>query len=451
MRRILIAGTNSGCGKTTITCAILAALKKRGSRVSSFKCGPDYIDPMFHREIIGVPSYNLDSFFCDDATLKYLMYEHSSDSDISVVEGVMGFYDGEERGTSSHSLSLMTNTPAVIVIDCKGMSDSVGAVMRGFLEYKRPNNIAGFIFNRLSDKLTGLAQKLCSDLGTQYLGYFPKSAITLESRHLGLVTASETDNIKEKLGKLGETAEKCIAIDSIMSIPEREFPAFTAPSFPKKDGEGPVIAVARDNAFCFIYEDNIELLKKLGCEICFFSPLSDRKMPENAAGLLLCGGYPELYAAQLSANKEMLADIRGKLHSGLPVIAECGGFMYLHDTFEDMDNREHTGVGAVRGKAFRTEKLQRFGYVTMTAENDNLICKAGEKIRAHEFHYFDSTNCGNCFVAAGTYGRTWECVHADDHFYAGFPHLYFYADMRIAERFVNACRCYMENKTDDRN
>lgn len=458
MKRVIIAGTHSGCGKTTVTCAILAALKKRGLNVSAFKCGPDYIDPMFHREVIGVPSHNLDSFFCDDDTLRYLLHEHGKNSDISVIEGVMGFYDGVQTGTSrdtafpagfegsAYSLSQLTGTPAVIVIDCRGMSGSIGAVMRGFTEFIRPNNIAGFIFSRLPEKLTGLAQDLCGNLGTRYLGFFPKTDFTIGSRHLGLVTADEITDIKQKLAKLGELAEKHIDLDGLSDLPEREAPTFRAPSFPRTGGRKPVIAVARDRAFCFLYDDNITLLEKLGCDIRYFSPLRDTHIPDGADGLILCGGYPELYAGQLSQNGTMLADIRERIENGLPTIAECGGFMYLHDTFEDMNGCEYSGAGVIHGKAFRTEKLTRFGYVTLTAEKDNLLCKAGESFRAHEFHYFDSTDCGTDMTARKPDGREWSCAHANEHLYAGFPHLYFYADIRTAERFVNACREYTEIK-----
>ena len=452
MKRVIIAGTHSGCGKTTVTCAVLAALKARGLRTAAFKCGPDYIDPMFHREVIGVPSHNLDSFFCDDDTLNYLLREHAYNSDIAVIEGVMGFYDGADGRGSAYSLSQITNTPAVIVIDCRGMSDSIGAVMRGFLEYKRQNNIAGFIFNRLPERLIPLANKLCDELGTLYLGCLPKTDITIESRHLGLVTAAEIDDIKQKLSQLGELAEQHIPLDRLMKIQTPELPRFSAPTFPEKAADVPVIAVAKDRAFCFIYDENIELLEKLGCETAYFSPLSDSKLPDNANGLYLCGGYPELYAERLSANAEMLADIRGKIEGGLPTIAECGGSMYLHDTFENMNGDEYPGVGVIRGKCFKTAKLQRFGYVTLTAERDSMLCRAGEKITAHEFHYFDSTDCGADMTARKPDGREWECVHANSALYAGFPHLYFYSDIKIAGRFVSACIEHKEkNEQDNRN
>ena len=346
---------------------------------------------------------------------------------------------------------MLTDTPAVLIIDCTGMSDSIGAVLRGFIGYRSPDSIAGVIFNKLPERLLPLAERLCGELGTRCFGYFPKSSVTIESRHLGLVTAAEIDGIRGKLRTLGELAEKCIDIDALLQLPEREIPAYKTPVFQPVSDPKPVIAVARDRAFCFIYADNVELLKKLGCEIRYFSPVTDRKLPENAAGLILCGGYPELYAAELSANTEMQADIKAKIMSGMPVIAECGGFMYLHDSFGDMEGGVFRGVRAIRGRAYLTEKLQRFGYVTLTAKKDGLLCSAGESFPAHEFHRFDSTDCGCDMTAVKADGRSWDCVHMTDSVYAGFPHLYFYADIGIARRFADKCREYMEKKNGDKS
>ncbi|WP_303837666.1 cobyrinate a,c-diamide synthase [Ruminococcus flavefaciens] len=441
MKRFIIGGTNSGCGKTTVTCAVLSALKKRGLNVSAFKCGPDYIDPMFHRKIIGVGSHNLDSFFCGRDTLLYLLGEYGKSSDIDVIEGVMGFYDGAVG--SAHSVSELTETPAVIVIDCKGMSDSIGAVMNGFLSY-RPNRISGFIFNRLPEKLIPLAEKLCAELGTEYFGCLPKSDITVESRHLGLVTADEIADIQDKLTRLGELAERYISIDKLLGINSSPLPAFKAPSIPHF-ASAPAIAVARDSAFCFIYSENMELLEKMGCRIEYFSPLKDKSVPK-ADGLILCGGYPELYADELSANSSMLESIRSCINSGMPSIAECGGFMYLHNRLTDKNGVSHTMVGAVSGEVFPTSSLQRFGYITMKAKFDNLLCKSGETIRAHEFHYWDSSDCGSGFTAEKSDGRTWDCCHVSHTLYAGFPHINFYSDISIAERFVQACVVYGEKR-----
>lgn len=440
MRRIIIGGTKSGCGKTTVTCAVLAALKRRGLGAAAFKCGPDYIDPMFHRKVIGVSSHNLDSFFFGRDTLLSLLDEYGSSADISVIEGVMGFYDGSCG--SAYSLSEMTETPAAVVIDCKGMSDSIGAVMSGFLHY-RPNRIAGFIFDRLPERLVPLAQRLCDELETGYFGFLPQSGISIESRHLGLVTAGEIADIRTKLERLGELAEKHILLDKLISSCDVELPEHKKPKIPEFP-DAPVIAVARDEAFCFIYQENIDLLEKMGCTVSFFSPLSDSSVPE-ADGLILCGGYPELWAERLSANRSMLESVKKCVESGMPTIAECGGFMYLHDELTDKSGTSYAMAGVLGGRAFPTDRLQRFGYITMTAKRDSLLCRSGERIRAHEFHYWDSTSCGEDFTAEKADGRTWKCCHARKTLYAGFPHINFYSDIKLAENFVRKCISFGEN------
>ena len=434
MKRIIIGGTKSGCGKTTVTCALLATLKRRNINVSAFKCGPDYIDPMFHRKVIGVESYNLDSFFFDRNTILNLLGEYGKKSDISVIEGVMGFYDGSCG--SAYSVSELTETPVVMVIDCKGMSDSIGAVMSGFLNYRK-NRISGFVFDRLPEKLIPLAQNLCCELGTDYFGCLPKCGASIESRHLGLVTADEIADIQTKLERLGELAEKYILIDKLINSCDVPLPEYNPLDIPQFD-EHPTIAAARDSAFCFIYQENIELLEKMGCRIIYFSPLKDSAVPK-ADGLLLYGGYPELYAAELSSNTSMLESIRSCINSGMPTIAECGGFMYLHDELTDKNGVTHTMAGVISGRTYPTEKLQRFGYITMTATADNLLCGKGGRIRAHEFHYWESSDCGNGFTAEKTDGRTWDCCHTSDTLYAGFPHINFYSDIAAAERFVRKC------------
>ncbi|MBP5578322.1 MAG: cobyrinate a,c-diamide synthase [Ruminococcus sp.] len=440
MKRVIIGGTHSGCGKTTVVCAVLAALKARGFAVSSFKCGPDYIDPMFHESIIGADAHNLDSFFCDDNTLRYLLCTNGEKSDISVIEGVMGYYDGVGGRGSAHSVSAATGTPSVIVIDCKGASESIGAVVKGFLDYKRPNSIKGFIFNRLPERLVPLAKDICEESGTKYFGFFPVTSFSLESRRLGLITAAEVADLKKITEQLGVLAEKHILLDELMNTAESPLPDFEPLKLNRLfENKHPKIAVAKDRAFCFIYSDNITLLEKLGCEIEFFSPMNDTKLPDNCCGIILCGGYPELYAAELSSNSSMLAAIKSAAASGMPIIAECGGFMYLHDTMKMPDGSEYGMVGAIKGTAYETQRLQRFGYVTLTADADNLICAKGESIPAHEFHYWDSTDCGESFKAEKNDGRNWRCVHADKAMYAGFPHLYFYSDTGIAQRFAAAC------------
>lgn len=444
MKRIMIAGTNSGCGKTTVTCAILQALVNSRINVTSFKCGPDYIDPMFHSRIIGTKSRSIDSWFCDSKTINYLLEKNAGE--ISVIESVMGFYDGVRGKASSWGIACDTKTPVVMVVDCKGMSSSVGAVMKGFLTFRKPNNICGFVFNRLPEKLVPEIKTLCDELGTEYLGRMPfDRSCSFESRHLGLVTANEIADIKSKLSTLAGYAEKYIDINRLTELAEiTENPESLRPEIRDLCSENPVkIAVASDSAFCFIYEDNLDVLRETGCEIVKFSPLNDSRLPEGISGIILCGGYPELYLDRLSANREMLSQIKNALEKNMPVIAECGGFMYLHQYIKDEKGAMYEMVGSVDGTAYKTDKLQRFGYTFLTADKDNMLCRKGEEIKTHEFHYWDSTSCGNDFTARkASNGEEYMAVHADMNSYMGFPHLYFYSDVKIAENFVKACMKY---------
>ena len=441
--RFMIAGTGSGCGKTTVTCAVLAALAARGRDTAAFKCGPDYIDPMFHRKALGIPAHNLDGFFCDGKTIRALIAKYSRET--SVIEGVMGFYDG--ACGSAHALSQTTETPVVIVIGCGGMSDSIGAVMSGFLNYRRPNNISGFIFNRLPAKLIPLAKNLCAELGTEYFGCLPKNGFSFESRHLGLVTADETDDIREKLSALGKLAEENILLDRLTEL-TAPLPTEKLAVKPLSVDKKPTIAAARDKAFCFTYAESIDLLESLGCRIEWFSPLSDKTMPP-ADGLILSGGYPELYAERLSGNASMRKSIRSAVLDGMPTIAECGGFMYLHDKLCDGD-RSYNMAGVIKGEVFRTDRLQRFGYITMTAENGGLLCGKGGSLKAHEFHYWDSTACGSAFISEKTDGTRYNCCHHTETLYAGFPHIYLCSDIGAAERFVRKCITYGEKHGQDK-
>lgn len=440
MRRLMIAGTNSGCGKTTITCAVMQAFVNRRMRVSAFKCGPDYIDPMFHESVIGAVPHNLDAWFCKGKMLRRILTDGSLDSDISLIEGVMGFYDGVCGKASSHAVSLDVDCPVILVVDCKGMSTSIGAVVSGFLNFRTPNNIAGFIFNRLPPQLVDEIKALCNEAGTEFLGYFPNSPeCALESRKLGLVTPEGVCELKQKTQLLAGKAEQHININRMLEISESRQLTDLA-EMPATRFHGVRIAVALDAAFSFIYRDNMRFLEHLGAEIIYFSPIDDEKTPEGINGLILCGGYPELFAEKLSENRSMLQSIKEKIKSGMPVIAECGGFMYLHDSLVIDNKHTYPMVGVIPGKAFPTAKLQRFGYVRLYAKENNLLCNKNEELLAHEFHYWDSENCGSGFTAVKeSSGKQWDCVHAKENLYAGFPHLYFYANISAAEKFVEAC------------
>ena len=441
MKRIMISGTGSGCGKTTVTCAVLQALVNRKTSVASFKAGPDYIDPMFHRSIIGTPSHNLDPFFCGKDALCSLLEKYGAA--FNVVEGAMGFYDGGEL--SAYSVSQMTETPVVLVLNCRGMRESLGAVMQGFLHYKPTHRIAGFIFNRLPLSLVSFAEQLCESLGTVYFGAFPTISFSMESRHLGLVTAEEIVGLKENMQELAHLAEEHLCLDKILKLQCPALPDFTFAPPAMICRNHPVIAVARDEAFSFLYAENLDTLRDIGCDICFFSPLHDHSLP-LCDGLYLPGGYPELYAQALSENLSMKTAVRSALEAGMPCIAECGGFLYLHRHLQNAEGKSFPMVGIFAGDAFPTNHLRRFGYAALHSSASHMLAASGETLSAHEFHYWESSDPGTALHAVKPDGRTWDCVHVNQQLYAGFPHLYWYADPEPAERFAKACELFREKQ-----
>lgn len=438
--RLVLAGTNSGCGKTTVTCAVLQALVDRGLKVGAFKCGPDYIDPMFHSRVIGAKSGNLDLFFFEKPVMNALLARNGSGCDVSILEGVMGYYDGMGLTTvraSTYEVARASRSPVVLVVSARGASLSVLATIQGFLTLYPDNGICGVILNQCNSMTyAALAGAITERFGGQVkpLGCLPRLPdCTLESRHLGLVTAEEVADLKEKLRLLAAQAEKTIDLDGLLELARRaealDYEPVVLPRY-----EPVRIAMARDRAFCFYYEDSLQVLRDLGAQLVEFSPLSDRALPEGIQGLYLGGGYPELYAAQLSANATMRRSVRAAVERGLPCIAECGGFMYLTQCIGD-----YPMVGALPGTCFDTGALSRFGYVTLRAREDNLLCRAGEEIRGHEFHHWDCTVPGGSFAAVKSTGKQWDCVTATGTLYAGYPHFHFCANPAFAERFYKAC------------
>ena len=423
----------------TFVSGLLTALKRREKDLRAFKCGPDYIDPMFHASALGVPCRNLDLQFFDENTLRFSLAKNGGS--LSVIEGVMGYYDGVGMTTraSSYAVAMASDTPAVLVVDARGAAHSVLAVIGGFLNLHPKSHIRGVILNRCSAMLyPRMKQAIADQFGGAVLplGYLPvMKDCTLESRHLGLITAQEMTDLQEKLGLLADQIEKSVDIPGILALAAEAPPlSWEEPALPS-----PVqkvrVAVARDRAFCFYYQDNLDLLQELGAELVPFSPIADAALPENIRGLYLGGGYPELYAESLSENQSMKDSIRQALEAGLPCIAECGGFLYLQKALEGRPM-----VGFLPGTGHNTGKLSRFGYVTLTAQKDNLLCAAGEQLPAHEFHYYDTTCNGEDFLAQKADGRAWRCGIATENLYAGFPHFHFYAHPQMAARFLEMCR-----------
>lgn len=440
--RLLVGGTGSGCGKTTVTCAILQVLKNRKKRVAAFKCGPDYIDPMFHSRVIGMRARNLDGFLCGKEQIPALLAENSRDCDIAVIEGVMGFYDGiggENSENSSADIACLTQTPSVLVAQCKTMSLTLAAVLKGILTF-RSNTIQGVILNGISKEMLPYYKKIVErETNIPVLGCLPSiPEAAIESRHLGLVTADEIDGLSRKVKLLAAEAEECIDMDTLLTIAESAPELSYCEPTIYREFTDITVAVAWDSAFCFTYADSLRMLENLGARLQYFSPIEDEGLPESTDGLLLCGGYPELYAEALSRNTDMRQSICSAVNSGLPTIAECGGFLYLHETLEG-----YPMAGVIPNHASMTKKLGPFGYVTLKAEEDNLLCAKGETMPAHEFHYSESGDTGESFIAQKPYGhKSWPCIHGSETLFAGYPHIHFRGNTAAARRFLTACQTF---------
>ena len=472
--RIMIAAPKSGSGKTLFTAGLLRLLTRKGFRAGAFKCGPDYIDPMFHREALHLESGNLDTFFTDPPVTRGLLLKGAGRRDLALMEGVMGYFDGigtEGSRASSYELAAVTETPVVLAVDASGMSRSLVPLIKGFADYEEKKQICGVLLNRVSGMLyPRLKAMIEKETGLCVFGYLPKDeAFSAGSRHLGLVLPEHRKQETEALlDRLADVMEKTVDLESLVRA------AFQAP---KLDGRLPVpgnyagsgvenragqrpadplrIGVARDEAFSFYYEENLELLREMGAEPVFFSPLSDRRLPE-VQGLIFGGGYPELYAEALQENAEMRKAVKKVISGGMPVLAECGGFMYLKDALTDASGRRFAMCGVLPGESRMTEKLVRFGYMTLkekTAperEGAGRMEDAAERwtrpgavLKGHEFHYADSTDNGSAFRAeraSGTDG--WDCMKAEGNLLAGFPHLYWWSCPEFTAEFLRRCARY---------
>ena len=444
MIEVLLAAPASGSGKTAVTCALLRALQRRGLQPCAFKCGPDYIDPMFHRAMLGVPSHNLDLFLAQPQTVRTLYEAACRNHGAAVCEGVMGFYDGVGGVTTQASAWQVADTlnlPVLLVVRPKGASLTLAAQIRGLQAFRTPSHLAGILLNDCTPMLAdSLAPMLERETGLPVLGCLPHlPEAVLESRHLGLYTAAEIENLTARLDQMATALEENADLDRLLRLCERPSRS-VPPSTPQAPSTVP-IAVAKDEAFCFTYAETLEVLRQYGGEPVFFSPLHDSALPDAIGGLYLPGGYPELYAKALAKNTAMRASIRHAVENGLPTVAECGGFLYLCQTLQDAQGQHWPMAGVLPGDGVQTQRLVRFGYAELTAETDSLLFRAGEQIPVHEFHYWDCTQNGTAFgVRKPITGRTWRCGFATPTLYAAFPHLYFAGRPQLAERFVKAAR-----------
>lgn len=447
MVELLLAAPASGSGKTAVTCALLAAFAKRGLSPCAFKCGPDYIDPMFHRSVLGVESHNLDLFLCGEDRLCTLYERNLSSHGAAVCEGVMGFYDGVAGTTTEASAWYVASTlklPVLLVLRPKGSSLTLAAQVKGLCSFREPSLIRGIFLNDCSAMQFGsLAPMLERETGLPVLGYLPHmEEAAFESRHLGLYTAGEIEGLKQRIDVLAEKLEETTDMERLLKLfagREREN-TFKPARAPVKTR----IAVARDEAFCFTYAETLDVFRDAGAELLEFSPLHDTNLPEKIGGLYLPGGYPELYAKGLSQNEAMRGAIRKAVQSGLPTVAECGGFLYLGQSLEDETGTAYPMAGVLPGDGVKKNKLVRFGYAHLTAKSDSLLFAKGEQIPVHEFHYWDSDRNGEGFDARKPVsGRSWQCGFGEKNLYAAFPHLYFWGNPRWGERFVEEAARYL--------
>lgn len=473
--RVMIGAVKSGSGKTVLTCGLLEALKSRGKKLKAFKCGPDYIDPMFHKKIIEVPSYNLDSFFLKEDRLQALFALHGRNSDIGVLEGVMGLFDGLggilEEG-SSYEVAKLLKTPIVLVVDAHGMGRTIIPLLAGFLQYDKERLIKGVLLNRTSKGFFESVKPVIEkELSLDVLGYFPnQKEIHLESRHLGLKLPHEIQDLKKQVREVAAVLEETVDLNRLLQIAgEAENLIYseghlkeTKPLVEREASDTSPqkarIAVARDEAFCFYYEDNLRLLEEKGAEIVCFSPLHDEKLPAGISGILLGGGYPELYGKALAENVSMKRSVKEAIESGMPSVAECGGFMYLHRNIVSQEGEVFPMCGVIHGDCFYKDRLVRFGYVTVrekesafwsgSGKREEGICERTEEgIRGHEFHYFDSEENGeDCIATKPVTGRSWPCVHVTKKNWWGFPHLYYPANPRFAEHFVKEAEIFRDER-----
>ena len=445
MIQFLLAAPRSGSGKTTMTCALLMALKRRGCAPCAFKSGPDYIDPMFHRAVLGVESRNLDLFFSAPETVRTLYAKGAAGHGAAVCEGAMGFYDGlggvSDRASAWH-LADTLDLPVLLVVEPKGQSLTLAAELKGLVNFRTPSHIAGILLNNCTARMHALlAPMLEKETGLPVLGFLPKlPEAVIGSRHLGLYTAAEVENLQQKLALLADAAEEHIDWPRLLALCEKEPPAL--PVRPETPPARVRIAVAQDEAFCFTYAETLEAFRDAGAEVVFFSPLRDTALPENIGGLYLPGGYPELHARELSKNTSLLREIKQKIESGLPTAAECGGFLYLGQSLTDAEGQSWPMAGVLPGEAKDAGRLVRFGYAALSADSDSMLFRAGESFPIHEFHHWDSTANGTALAAKKPVGgAAWRCGFVNEHFYAGFPHLY-WAGTPLPQRFAAAAENY---------
>lgn len=455
LKKLLIAGTGSGVGKTTITMGLIAALRRRGLKIQPFKAGPDYIDPTYHTLAAGRPCRNIDTWMVPPDRAITLFHQAAQNAELALIEGVMGLFDGfsyESEEGSSAQIAKLVDAPVLLVLDVGKMARSVGALVQGYTRFDPELTVAGFILNRCGSEnhYRGLKQAIAQVTATPVLGWLPKAAdLHIPERHLGLVPTDERGELTAFIEESADLIERSFDLDGIIAACTSEAKRAAVPPVrqaaqPAQGDDSPIIAVARDAAFSFYYEDNLDLLRAAGAEICFFSPLHDAALPPGSNGLYLGGGFPEMHAARLAANGSLLESIRQMHAAGRPIYAECGGFMVLTQAITDLDGQQHRMAGLVPGHCRMEPRLRSLGYREVESPTGNFLLPAGQTTRGHEFHWSswqsDATYPAWHIRPRHATGASRPDGYADANLLASYVHLHFAHKPELAQNFVNACR-----------
>lgn len=447
-KAIIIAGTSSGCGKTSVALGLMKALARKGLVVQAFKSGPDFIDPGLHRMATGLPSHNLDGWMLGSEGLQRLFRRNHEGCDVSIIEGAMGLFDGigasSEEGSTAQ-LAKILDIPVLLVVNARGMARSAAAMVKGYAEFDPGLKVTSVLFNMTGSPAHGalLKQALEALPGIQVLGSLPRLAnLQLPSRHLGLVTAEELDRREERLGALADWVESALDVEALYeSLPECSCPSLS-------DGGGKIpeirIGYARDRAFCFYYEENLRLLRQAGAELVPFSPLEDTNLPPALHGLYLGGGYPEVHAERLAANEAMRSKIADFCGSGKLVYAECGGFMYLMRSLRTAQGQDYPMAGVFDFSAIMTDRHQALGYREVELTTASSLGVSGLKARGHEFHYSrlegEDGAARDCYAVSDRTGRTGTSGgFLKGNCLGSYVHLHFGSNPEMAQNLVNAC------------
>ncbi len=455
-RALVIAGTHSGVGKTTVTLGLMAALKRRGYTIQGFKVGPDFIDPGHHRQVTGRPSRNVDGWMLSREENQTIFQRAMIPADVGVVEGVMGLFDGYDGLSEAGSTAQMAKwlgLPVVLVVDARSLARSAGALVHGYATFDPELPLSGVIFNRVAGErhLDYLRQVMDQRGQARLFGGIPREAeLTIPERHLGLLTTEEHPLDADFLGRLADVVEQAVDVEGLWAaLPAFQIRAADGPPLPAPRVR---LGVARDAAFCFYYPENWEWLERCGAELAFFSPLRDPELPPDIHGLYLGGGYPEVFAERLAANAGMRRGIKAAAAAGLPVYAECGGLMYVGEEIVDLEGRSHPMAGVLPLSVRMLPRLKSLGYREVTLTADCLLGEAGAKIRGHEFHYselqaepLETVTRLYKLAARGRDGERRE-GYSRGQVLASYVHLHFGSNPEAARHLVAACRGYKERQ-----